>query len=143
MKDSYSGNIKSIASVIDRVNREWKIQFLPTNIITRAKLENNEFELSGIFRKAIGKIEEQKDSASIDLRVRLKRHFTFIGVLIVLLLTTFLWAENVTIDGDSAPSLLKRLSYVSIGLILFVVIPSRILKWMKADFEDRVLKLIM
>lgn len=142
MKHIYSGNIDSLTSTVDRINNKRTFRFFPTNEITHAKLENNVFEVSGILFKGVGQIEEQKDSVSIDLKVRLKSQFVFIGLFVIILLSGFIWGENVNINGDSDPALWKRIGFVSVGLVIFIAIPSIILKQLKYKFKKKVVNLI-
>ncbi|MFZ1664937.1 MAG: hypothetical protein WBO28_01695 [Flavobacteriales bacterium] len=142
MKHDYSGNIESFSSIIDRINGGSKILFFPSNKIMQGKLENNEFEMSGLFCKAKGQINELNDSSTLDLKVRLKTVFYVLGIFIVLFMTSFLWVENVTINGDSEPTIWKRIVAVAIGLLVFLIIPRLILNVLKNDFEMKVLKLI-
>jgi hypothetical protein len=142
MKHIYSGNIKSLASLVDGINNGQKFRFFPTNEITHAKLQNDKFEVSGMFCKGIGQLDEQKDSINIDLKVRLKRVFVFIGLFVLILLSGFIWGENVTINGDSDPTLWKRIGFVSSGLVVFIAIPSFILTQVRNDFKRKIENLI-
>ena len=142
MKHIYSGNIKSLSALVDRINNGQKFRFFPTNEITHAKLKKDKFEVSGMFCKGIGQLDEHNDSINIDLKVRLRRQFVFIGLFVLILLSGFIWGENVTINGDSNPTLWKRIGFVSIGLIVFIAIPSFILTHVRNDFKRKVEKLI-
>ncbi len=142
MKYNYSGNIESISSIVDEINNGRKFQLFPTNEITHANIKNNVFEISGLFCKGIGKINEQKGSLNIDLKVRLKRQFTFIGIFVIILLSGFIWGENVIINGDSDPTLWERIGFVLIGIFIFIVIPGFILMKLKKAFENKLKSLI-
>jgi|TARA_B110000238_G_C15743791_1_gene276226 hypothetical protein len=141
MKHKYSGNIKSLSSLIDRINNRQSYRFFPTNEITHAKLKNDKFEINGMLCKGIGKFDEQKDFLSIDLKVRLKRPFTLSGLFVLILFSGFIWGENVTINGESDPTLWKRIEFVSIGLALFSI-PTLILLRLRNNFERKVKDLI-
>jgi hypothetical protein len=141
MKHIYSGNINSLSSLVDRINNGQKLRFFPSNEITHAKLKNHKFEVYGLFCKGIGQLEEQKDSLTIDLKVKLKRQFTFIGLFVLILLSGFIWGENVTINGDSDPTLLNRIGFVAIGLAFFAI-PTLILFRLRNGFERKVKDLI-
>ena len=141
MKHIYSGNINSLSSLVDRINNGKNFQFFSTNEITHAKLKNNIFEVSGMFCKWLGQFEEQKDSLDIDLKVRIKRQFAFLGLFVLLLLSSIIWSKNMTINGDSDPSIWKQIGFVSIGLA-FCSIPTLILFRLRSDFEKKVKDLI-
>ncbi len=141
MKQTYSGNIESISSLVDRINSGKKWKFFSLNEITYAKLKNNRLVLSNLFCKGIGHLEEQEDFIDIELKVRLRRQFVVIGFFFLLLLSGFIWGENVTINGDSDPSIWKRIGFVSIGLAFFSFI-TLILRKYRSDFEKKILELI-
>jgi hypothetical protein len=141
MKQNYSGNIKSLSSLVDRINSGQKFRFFPTNEITYAKLKSDRLLISGMFCKGIGQITDQNDSLTIDLKVRLRRQFTFIGLFVLFLLSGFIWGENVTINGDTDPSIWKRIGFVLIGLAFFSI-PILILRKLRSDFEKKILELI-
>ncbi|MGV6860193.1 MAG: hypothetical protein ACWA41_00385 [Putridiphycobacter sp.] len=142
MKHIYSGNINSLSALVDRINNRSIIRFFTTNEITHAKLKKDTIVLSGKICKAIGQLDEHKDSIHIDLKVRLRREFVFFGLLVLIILSGFIWGENVTINGDSNPTLSQRIEIVAIGLIVFLAIPSFILRQVRNDFKRKVEKLI-
>jgi len=141
MKKNYSGNIKRLSSLIDRINSQQKLRFFPTNEITGAKLDNKKFELIGMLFEAIGQIEEQKNNLYINLKVRLKRQFTFAGLFVILLLSGFIWGGNVTINGDYNPSIWIRIEFLLIFLLL-LSIPTLILLKLRNDFKKKVKNLL-
>jgi hypothetical protein len=57
------------------------------------------------------------------------------------LFSGFIWGENVTINGESDPTLWKRIEFVSIGLALFSI-PTLILLRLRNNFERKVKDLI-
>lgn len=142
MKHIYSGDIDSLASIVEKINNGRKYQFFSTNEITHAKLKNKEFQISGILFKGIGRIEEQKNSLSINLKVRLKRLFVLIGLFVLIILSSLIWSENVTINGDSDQTIWKRISFVAVGFIVFIVIPGFVLTQLKNKFKKKVQSLI-
>ena len=141
MKQVFCGNIENLTSLIDRIDGEQKPLIFPTNKITHAELNNDKLEFSGIFCKGIGLIDEQKDLITIDLKVRLKRQFILVGIFIVLFFSGFIWGENVTINGDSNPSIWKRIGFFTIGLA-FLSVPFFILRKLRNEFEGKIIELI-
>ena len=141
MKHIYSGNINSLSSLVDRINNGKENRFFPTNKITQAKLKNSKLVVNGMFCKGVGQLKEQNDSLDIDLKVRIKRQFVFFGLFILILLCSFIWGENVTINGDSDPIIWKRIGFVSISLAFFSI-PTLILFRLRNNFEKKIKNLL-
>lgn len=141
MKHIYSGNIESLSSLVDRINSGQKFRLFPSNEITNAQLKSDKLQINGMLCKGIGQIDKQKDNLTIDLKVRLKRQFTFSGIIVLLLLSGFIWGENVTINGDTDPSIWKRIGFVSIGLAFFSILVL-ILRKARSDFKKKIIELV-
>jgi hypothetical protein len=141
MKQIYSGNIESISSLVDKINCTQKTSFFAINEITYAKLKNNKLVLSGMFCKGIGQLEKRDDFIDIELKVRLRRPFAFFGIFILVLLSGFIWGENVTINGDSDPSMWKRIGFFLIGLAFFSI-TTLLLRKLRKDFEKKIIQLL-
>lgn len=142
MKQVYRGNIDNISAIVDKINNERKYQFFPTNEITHAKLNNNSFVISGLVCKAVGKLQMQNGYLNIDLKVRLKRQFIFIGLFVLFFISGIILGEKVTINGDSDPNIWERIGFASILFVIFFLIPVLVLMKLRFDFEKKVENLI-
>jgi hypothetical protein len=94
-----------------------------------------------MFCKAFWESNKQENTQSIELKVRLRRQFVFIGVFLLVFFSGFLLGENVTINGNSNPSIWERIGFVLVGLTLFSI-PCSILLSLKSEFEKKVKHLI-
>jgi len=141
MKLIYSGNIDSLSSLFARINNEKSFIFFPSNKIIKAKVKNSEFILQSMFCKGIGQFKSRQGSLEIDLKIRLKRQFIFLGIFIIIFLTSFIWSQNVTINGDSNPSIWHRIGFAVVGLACFSI-PTLILLRLRNRFEIKVKNLL-
>jgi len=130
-------NIEQLSLIVEKINRKQIFRFFPTNAIIHARISDHEIVFSGLYCKAIGLIKEQ----NIDLRVQLKRQFVFIEFFVFFLFSSTLWSENVTINGESEPSMWLRIGIFSIGIVILVIL-TLILISLKKDFENKVIDLI-
>ena len=134
MKQIYSGNIENLSSVVKKINSGRKFRFFPNNEITKA----DKLLISGMFCKGIGRIGKQNDFLTVVLKVRLRRQFAFIGIFVLIFLSAFIWGEHVTINGDSDPTIWKKIGFITLGLAFFSI-PTVLLLKLRADFEKKII----
>lgn len=141
MKQIISGDRKSLSSEVDEINQRNKLRWTPSNDILYAKLDHDKLLLSGIFCKAIGKIHENNGGLTIEIKVRLRIYFIFIGIFVMIFFSGFIFGDNVTINGSPDPNTWKRIGFASIGLV-FLLLGAFMLTKIKASFENRVIEKI-
>ncbi|MFT6845092.1 MAG: hypothetical protein ACJAUV_001282 [Flavobacteriales bacterium] len=141
MKNTTKGNRERMSDIVAKVNSERRSMIFPTNDITYVRIKNDTLEFCGMFCKAFWESNKQENTQSIELKVRLRRQFVFIGVFLLVFFSGFLLGENVTINGNSNPSIWERIGFVLVGLTLFSI-PCSILLSLKSEFEKKVKHLI-
>ena len=142
MKYTFHGSLKNLSAIVENVNKGRGLQLFPSNEITKAKLQNGKLVLRGVFYKGVGRLMERENAITVVLKVRLRKSFVFMGCFALILLSRFIWGENVTINGDSDPELWKRIGLVCIGLVGFIAIPGFILRRLRNDFGNKIENLI-
>ena len=95
--------------------------------------------LLGYFYKAIVRIDDFKSSSNIELKVKYNFSVQIILAMIILLLFSFIYQDNVTINGNSNPTIIERLQFVGIGCAM-LAIPVLVIVNMKASFYNRIVK---
>jgi hypothetical protein len=141
MKHVYSGNIESLSTLVDQINEEKKVRIFPSNAIIYAKLREDKVVLTGIFCKAVGEITNENETLTLDLSIKLRRYFLLVGAFVLLFFAGFIFSDNVTINGDSDPSIWKRLAFTAIGLLMLSLGVFALSK-VRRSFENRVMEKI-
>jgi hypothetical protein len=141
MKQIINGDRESLSSEVDEINQRNKLRLIPSNDIVYAKLDRDKLVLSGIFCKAVGKILENNGALTIEIKVRLRIYFVFIGIFILIFFSGFIFGDNVTINGNQDPSIWRRIGFASIGIVL-ILLGAFILSKIRASFENRVIEKI-
>lgn len=108
-------NQQELQSWVIKIN-EGKSSFLPNQYThIEAAIKNDLIVLKNITYIAKGKLTNDN---TIVFDIKLKPIFKLLGGLCVLLLFAFLFSNQVTINNINNPSILNRVAFVSVGLIL-------------------------
>lgn len=108
-------NQQELQSWIIKIN-EGKSSFLPNEYThIEAAIKNDVIVLKNITHIAKGKLT---DDNKIVFDIKLKPIFKLLGGPFVLMLLAFLISNQVTINNINNPSILSRITFVLVGLIL-------------------------
>ncbi len=138
MKHTYTGNIESLKAKVEYINSLRGIPFFSYRIF-KGKLTENKLFLEGTFAKAIATFTEMGNETELNLKVKAKWQLWLPFFLLMILALGFLFHDKVTIQGDSDPTILKRIIAASFPLILALanlLFIRRVEKYFKNKFLD-------
>lgn len=132
-------NIDEIDYLIDS-NRS-KIIFLSA-IDTPLKVSRrkNILEINGLIFKSTGIIDSV--NRQIIFNIKLRTTYKIVAFFVVFFLISFLFTHKIILNGDSNPSIIDRLIFVSIGIIMLIIMPYSVLNRLQSNFKNKTKQLL-
>ena len=108
---------------------------LPTNSILKIQRTTNQIYIATMFLTATGHVDENTKDLNIKIRSRIVFQIIyFLGLIFIL---SFLFAKDVTLNGNTNPSFFQKLTFVSVGLLLWSS-PILLFIGLKRDFNHKI-----
>lgn len=126
---------------IDRVVKSSissKARIFPSNKIIYAKRKKDKVILKGLFCRATALINEIDGEKYVEIKTRFRLQYYFVFIFIVVFISMFLFADNVTINGETDPGIFTRLGFVLVGFLLFSL-PVGIFVKLRSDYKKIVI----
>ncbi len=125
-------NQQELQSWVIKIN-EGKSSFLLNQYThIEAAVKNDVIVLKNIAYIAKGKLT---DDNNLVFDIKLKPIFKLIAALFILMLLAFLISDQVTVNSINNPSILNRIAFVSVGLILGAFIAMILIKIKRSFIE--------
>jgi len=115
--------------------------FFPTNKILYISKKDKRLIIKGIICTTKVTIEKTDTATELELRTNYNWTFYFLQAFLATFFLAFIFSDNVTINGNQDPSILQKLGFVVIGVVLFSI-PVAIVAKLKADFIKQIEKKI-
>lgn len=120
---------------VHKVGQKSTFRLLPTNSILSVRRTSSKIKIDGMLMSADGHLSDSASDLEITVRIRTTFKLAFFLGLVFILF--FLFAAQVTLNGNPDPTVLERLVFVSVGLALwtFIFIP---LLGYRRDFGEKI-----
>ena len=108
----------------------------PSDVIMLRR-KNNRIIAKSVFCKAIGEIVQNDQDAIVNFKFKFQNSLKIVLFIVIAFLLSFVFLQNVTINGEFNPSFIKRLVFFAIGLSC-LIIPLAIFHGFKRKFKKKV-----
>lgn len=121
-------------------NRSRTILFSPIDIPFYISRKNNALKIKGLLFKATGIIDSV--NRQVILSIKFRTTYKIVAFLVALFLIGFLLSNKVTLNGNSNPTIIDKLVFVSVGIVLLIIIPYSLLNRIKSNFKNKTKQLL-